>query len=216
MREKKHFYIFGSGISFSISPTIHNTAFHYHNLPYAYSIRESPSIDDVRHLIASTKFGAASVTLPHKLQAHKICTSQTETARAIGAINTLTVQSTGIERRIIGDNTDWTGLHAIITTYSVQTAHQPSAGLVIGAGGASRAAVFAMHKSGVRDIYLVNRTSRTAEKVRDDFQALFEVTVVPELADLPRAPEVIISTVPAETTTEEQFAFLFSGSGFVY
>ncbi|OOQ88147.1 shikimate [Penicillium brasilianum] len=209
----KNFHIFGSGISFSISPTIHNAGFMHYDLPYKYDIRESSNIDGVARFISDKQFGGASVTMPHKLQVHKFCTEQTDTARLIGAINTLVVKEDGNGRRIIGDNTDWSGLHRIMADYATRTGQRSNIGLVIGAGGASRAALYAMHKAGIRSIYLVNRTLATAEKVRDDFKAVFEIVVVPSLAELPQHPDVIVGTIPAETTTEDQFSALFGVKG---
>lgn len=209
----KNFHIFGSGISFSISPAIHNAGFTHYGLPYTYDIRESPGIDGVAPLILDKHFGGASVTMPHKLQVHRLCTEQTETARLIGAINTLVVKENGPERRVIGDNTDWSGLRRIMSDYSTRTGQQPDVGLVIGAGGASRAALYAMHKAGIQTIYLINRTLATAEKVRDDFKSVFEVTVIPSLAKLPKHPDVIVGTIPAETTTEDQFSTIFGPRG---
>ncbi|OJJ00772.1 hypothetical protein ASPVEDRAFT_128860 [Aspergillus versicolor CBS 583.65] len=218
MTEPKDFYIFGSGISFSISPTIHNTGFTHHALPHTYTIRESASIDEVGRLIHAQSFGGASVTMPHKLQVHKFCTEVSETAKAIGAINTLI--PTGHEHgnsSIIGDNTDWSGLYAIIMKYTKTSpdgegqGKSLKAGLVIGAGGASRAALYAMFKAGVQHIYLVNRTQSIAENVRDDFRCSFNITVIPDLSESsrPESPDIIIATVPAETTSEEQFGSLF-------
>ncbi|KAJ0425640.1 hypothetical protein BJY00DRAFT_308373 [Aspergillus carlsbadensis] len=235
----KHFYIFGRTLSSSISPTMHNTAFRHHALPYTYAIHESETMDDVAHLIRDNpSFGGASVTMPHKLQAYKFCDGLSETARVIGAVNTLVVRSesedgdgdsgdgkgNGEKKRVItGDNTDWSGLYAILgryfaaadtgthTTPTNTTTHAPdgTTGLVIGAGGASRAALYALYRAGVSTIYLINRTRATAEKVQADFHALFPIHIVSDLGDLPRPPDVVIGTVPAETTSEGQFASLF-------
>lgn len=210
---EKNFHIFGKGISFSISPTIHNAGFQHYGLPFTYTIYESDNIDGAAALISTEHFGGASVTMPHKLQVHKFCNEQTETAQLIGAINTLIVKDNGNERIITGDNTDWSGLYSIVTAHSTKTQHQPNTGLVIGAGGASRAALYALHKAGIKRIYLVNRTLATAERVRDDFKSVFEIKVVPSLQELPEKPEVVIGTVPAESTTETQFSSLFGDRG---
>ncbi|KAJ5177984.1 uncharacterized protein N7500_000683 [Penicillium coprophilum] len=210
---EKNFHIFGKGISFSISPTIHNAGFHHYGLPFTYTIYESNSIDGAAALIAKDSFGGASVTMPHKLQAHKFCDEQTETARLIGAINTLIVKGSGSDRIITGDNTDWSGLYSIMAAHSTKTQIQASTGLVLGAGGAARAALYALHKAGVKRIYLVNRTLVTAEQVRDDFKNVFDIKVISSLQDLLEKPEIIIGTVPAETTTEDQFASLFGDRG---
>ncbi|OQE31588.1 hypothetical protein PENSTE_c001G09801 [Penicillium steckii] len=211
----KCFHIFGSGISFSISPVIHTSGFLHYNLPHTYDIRESDSIDDVAELIYDEQLGGASVTMPHKLHVHNYCTEQTKTAQLIGAINTLVIKNTSEGRRVIGDNTDWSGLYSIITDYSKTKAqsHPPTTGLVIGAGGASRAALYAMHKAGIQSIYLVNRTASVAEKVKENFKGTFEITILPNLTDLPQMPDVIIGTVPATATSEEQFQSLFGSSG---
>ncbi|KAJ5666680.1 hypothetical protein N7462_011089 [Penicillium macrosclerotiorum] len=211
--EPKSFHIFGSGISFSISPTIHNAGFKHYNLPYFYDIRESATINEVAGLIAQEEFGGGSVTMPHKLQVHKYCDDQTETASLIGAINTLIVTRKANERKIIGDNTDWSGLYNIIVDYAARTMQQPNTGLVIGAGGASRAALYAMHRAGLKEIYLVNRTSTVSEKVKEDFKAVFNITVLPSLENLPQKPDIIIGTIPAETTKEEQFHSIFGLRG---
>lgn len=111
----KHFHIFGCNISFSMSPEIHMAGFRKYGFPYTYDIREPVSIDEVAHLIEDESFGGASVTMPHKLAVHKFCASQTEHAESIGAINTLIVRhSQSGNRYIVGDNTDWSGLHGII------------------------------------------------------------------------------------------------------
>ncbi|KAJ5175846.1 shikimate / quinate 5-dehydrogenase protein [Penicillium canariense] len=201
----KNFYIFGSGISFSISPTIHNAGFLHYDLPHKYAIRESTSIDEVAGLILDEQFGGASVTMPHKLHVHKLCTDQTETARLIGAINTLIVNHNGNERIITGDNTDWSGLHRIIPTAKGRPCHWSR--------GASRAALYAMHRAGLQHIYLVNRTPATAEKVKQDFNSVFKITVLRSLHELPQNPDVIVGTVPAETTNESQFVSIFGPRG---
>lgn len=100
--------------------------------------------------------------MPHKVQVHKFCNEQTETARLIGAINILIVEVNANERIITGDNTDWSSLYSIVTAYSTKAQHQPNTGLVIGGGGASRAALYALHKAGVKCIYLIDRTLATA------------------------------------------------------
>jgi shikimate-5-dehydrogenase len=207
------FHIFGSGISFSISPTIHNAGFKHYGLPFTYDIRESPDIDEVAGLILDKQFGGGSVTMPHKLHVHKYCTGQTDTARLIGAINTLVIKGSGENRTIFGDNTDWSGLHTIIADYSTKTKQQLGVGLVIGAGGASRAALYAMYKAGIEHIYVTNRTASVAEKVKKDFAPAFNITILPNLQDLPRMPDVIIGTVPAHVTTEDQFGSIFGPKG---
>lgn len=132
----KKCHIFGHGISFSVSPTIHNAGFSLHGLPYTYDIHKSPSIDGVAHLIHDGDFGGASVTMPHNLQVYKYCHQQSETARSIGAISTLIVSGHGNGRTITGDHTDRSGLYSIIINYKKRSGQTLESGLVIGADGA--------------------------------------------------------------------------------
>lgn len=210
---KKHFHIFGNGIAFSISPTIHNAGFKYHDLPYTYDIRESANIDGAAHLIEDDSFGGGSVTMPHKLQVHKYCQRQTETAKVIGAINTLIVSGQGQDRIITGDNTDWSGLYNIMAMHADRCGGPLKSGLVIGAGGASRAALYAMHRAGVQRIFITNRTQATATAIKEAFSHIFEITVLPTLKDLPAEVDVIIGTIPADVTSEKDYEGVFGPRG---
>lgn len=206
---KKHFHIFGQGISFSRSPAIHTAAFRHCGFPHTYDIQETESIDDVRHLIQDASFGGASVTMPHKLVIRKFCTELTEHAGRIGAVNTLIVRHevvAGTSRRVlVGDNTDWAGLQRIIQERTASWPRRPQTGLVVGAGGASRAAVYAMHLSGLKRIFIVNRTVPNAEKIARDFQDISQVSVLRNLDGLQEGPDIIIGTIPAGWTGEDDF-----------
>ena len=209
----KHFHIFGHGISFSLSPALHTAGFRNYGLFHTYDIRELVCVDEVAHLIEDDLFGGASVTMPHKLAVHKFCAEQTEHARKIGAINTLVVQQTKEgDQYIIGDNTDWSGLHSIMTTKTEQWPKRPRTGLVIGAGGASRAALYALYKLGVTNILIINRTQANAEKIASDFSSTFHINVVPTFHDLKTRPDIIIGTIPADKTEEKDFDVLFEGA----
>lgn len=170
-------------------------------------------MDGVASLIGADSFGGASITMPHKLQAEKYCHEQTDTARAIGAINTLVVKQAHGKKIIIGDNTDWSGLASLIERYAAQTQRTLKTGLVIGAGGASRAALYAMHRAGLKTLYVQNRTLSKAENLRDALAPIFDVKVLPSLSDLSVKPDVIIGTVPADTTVESQFDNIFGERG---
>jgi shikimate-5-dehydrogenase len=212
---KKHFYIFGHGISFSKSPVIHTAAFSHYGLPHTYDIQETESIDDVAHLIQDGSFGGASVTMPHKLAVHKFCGELTENASMIGAVNTLIVreQERQVEgsrrgergrRVLVGDNTDWAGLQRIIKKYTESWPESPRTALVIGAGGASRAAVYALHLSGLK-IFIANRTIANAKKIALDFQDISQISVLLSVDSLSEAPDIIVGTIPADRTSKDDF-----------
>jgi shikimate-5-dehydrogenase len=190
-----------------MSPIIHSAAFNFHSLPHTYTIHQTPTITHLAHLILSPTFGGASVTMPHKLNISTYCSSVSEHVKAIGAVNTLVVEREG---RIKGENTDWSGLVSILRAKGEGIVGNAKTGLVIGAGGASRAALYALYKLGIKDIYLVNRTRATAEKIALDFSSLFTIRVFSNLNEISglekkQRPEIIIGTIPADKTTMEYF-----------
>ena len=140
----RSFYIFGDKIGHSLSPVIHNAAFTELSLPHNYSPFSTQQINDqVRQILTQSNFGGASVTAPHKLQIQPLLDSLTDAVMKIGAVNTVTVdESRG--RRLLGHNTDWLGILALI---SQRLTHPTGDAMVIGAGGAARAAVFALQTS---------------------------------------------------------------------
>jgi shikimate dehydrogenase len=107
--------------------------------------------ETVRALPASG-YRAANVTIPHKLAARAVAGELSDAARAIGAVNTLTLHADG---RIAGDNTDAGGLLDAVGEPT------PATALVLGAGGAARAAVWALANAGAH-VTVWNRTARTA------------------------------------------------------
>lgn len=103
-----------------------------------------------------------NVTIPHKLAIMDLCSEVSETAQQIGAVNTVTVLEDG---RLSGDNTDAFGFRANLES-SVDAAvlSRVQTALVLGAGGAARAIVYALSSMGVSTIVVVNRTyERAAE-----------------------------------------------------
>jgi shikimate dehydrogenase len=101
-------------------------------------------------------FAGANVTVPHKLAALALADAVSEMAGEIGAANTLSFSGGGI----LAHNTDAGGLIA-----SLPEAPQGKRALVLGAGGAARAAVWALGAAGA-SVDIWNRTPARAETVR--------------------------------------------------
>ncbi|KAF5339743.1 hypothetical protein D9611_009172 [Ephemerocybe angulata] len=201
----RRFYLFGTPISHSMSPTLHNTGFELLGLPHHYELLETKDVgEEIKLALASPDFGGASVTIPYKLDIIPLLDKLTPAAEAIGAVNTVIPQAvsadSGSGRILVGDNTDWLGIKASITQrLSPLEIH---AGLVIGAGGTARAAIYALQNLGVKTIYLHNRTKSKAEALAAVFpDAGVEVVEKLKWADSSVAPNVIVATVPASATT---------------
>jgi shikimate dehydrogenase len=103
-------------------------------------------------------FRGVNVTIPHKEAALALADEATPTAAAVGAANTLTLEN----GRIAADNTDVTGL---LQALPAQYDPRGRRALVLGAGGAGRAAVYALLSAGAADVMVWNRTPERAERL---------------------------------------------------
>ena len=201
----RSFYLFGTPISQSMSPILHNTGFDILGLPHQYQRLETRDVGhEIKAAITAPEFGGASVTIPFKLDIIPLLDKLTPAAKAIGAVNTVIPEGQESERVLVGDNTDWLGIKSSITT-SLGEKASIHAALVIGAGGTARAAIYALQALNAQIIYLFNRTIEKAEELARAFPEA-HIKVVERLGDWPGnygPPNIIVSTVPAAATTTD-------------
>ncbi len=141
---------------------MHNAAFAVAGIAALYEARQV-SAEQLPGAIASLRGPGvlgANLSLPHKEAVLGLLDELTPAARAIGAVNTVINR----QGQLIGDNTDAPGFLA-----ALQMAGDDGAGaaVVLGAGGAARAAVWALRSQG-RQIYVVNRTHEKAVALTRD------------------------------------------------
>ncbi|GAB1207730.1 hypothetical protein APSETT445_006460 [Aspergillus pseudonomiae] len=187
------FYILGASVAYSLSPAMYNAAFHHCGMSHTYSIPESPSLTALDKLGRDPHFGGASVVQPWRVQIFQKLSSKSRHAEAIGAINTIMplraradgtmfpLQEQASRRNQAGpvlgwygENTDWVGIMTCMNrNLSPRNAISPlkTTGLVIGAGGMGRAAIYAMLRLGCRKIFIYNRTLSRAENVARHFNS---------------------------------------------
>src|SRR4051794_18188742 len=118
--------------------------------------------DETVRALPNAGFRGINVTIPHKERALQIADAATETARAIGAANTLTFEADG---RIHAGNTDAPGFLQALNA----SAYEKDA-LVLGAGGSARAVVYALTQAGAR-VRIWNRTPERADQLAQEFNA---------------------------------------------
>ncbi len=148
-------YLFADPVSHTLSPVMHNAAFAACHLPGVYRARRVPPAElgaAIAGLRAPGVLGA-NLTIPHKETALAFVDSLSEAARAIGAINTIINQ----DGHLRGDNTDAPGLAAALG----EAGDVGGPAVVLGAGGAARAAVYALRLQ-QRPVYVLNRTLERA------------------------------------------------------
>jgi 3-dehydroquinate dehydratase type I len=205
---KLHFYIFGSAVAHSLSPPLHNAAFEAYGLPHKYNIFESSTLNGLQHLLQDTNFGGVSITLPYKQEVITLLQTISDDAKIIGAVNTIIpIRQEGKILALHGENTDWIGIRSCIlknlTPVNAITAR--STALVCGAGGMARAAIYALQKLGVENVFVVNRTESRAYELARQFNEIGligsgKVHVIPSLrGGWPEGfglPCVVVSCIP--------------------
>lgn len=150
------FAVIGNPVMHSKSPEYHNSAFARANLDACYL---PILVDDVASLFAlaeSLPIAGFSVTIPHKQTVIAHLDVRDAAVEAVGACNTVLRR----EARWVGTNTDVEGFWRPLERRMVERfAHHGSGlrALIVGAGGASRAAAFALARAGVK-ITIANRT----------------------------------------------------------
>lgn len=161
-------WVTGSPIDHTLSPAIHNAAFERAGLPHRYfamevSPRELEEFIDVFRTVGAL---GVNFTLPLKETICEIIDSRTEAVDRLGAANTLYRENGQLKL----DNTDVYGFKQLVGPWHSDI--EGGSVLVLGAGGAARACVFALDQLNCRQISIWNRTNERAEKIRDEFSGL--------------------------------------------
>ena len=154
--------VMGCPVHHSLSPRLHGYWLEQLGIEGSYlPLAVSPDrLGEAVRVLPALGFRGANVTIPHKEAVIPFLDELGETAKRIGAVNTIVVRQNG---SLFGDSTDGTGFMAALR----QEAPQWKAGavpvVVLGAGGAARAVVDVLHRAGVPEFRLVNRTRDRAE-----------------------------------------------------
>jgi len=144
----------------SKSPLIHSYWMKKHDIDGTYEAMKV--IDD--HLPRAVKalknhdFKGFNVTVPHKENIMALCDDIDDTARAIGAVNTVVIK----QGRVIGRNTDAFGFIENMNGLDING----KTVMILGAGGAAKAALYGLKQAGAAKIIITNRTRKKAESMQ--------------------------------------------------
>jgi shikimate dehydrogenase len=159
--------VIGWPVSHSLSPVIHGYWLEEHGLEGEYVKQpvEPKDFGDFLTSLASHGFAGANITVPHKIEAHRLCELRDSAAQAIGAVNTVWLEG----GKLAGSNTDAYGFTANLDSESPGWDRGGGPAVVIGAGGAARAVVWALIQRGFNDVRIVNRTEARAAELAVSF-----------------------------------------------
>ena len=146
--------LLGHPVSHSRSPAMHRAALQAAGLQGAYELVDvaPEKLRQTLHTLAEEGWTGVNVTVPHKEAVLSLCDEVDRLTQRVGAVNTVTFES----GRLMGTNTDVTGFHDSLRATTGRTVSDSFA-LVLGAGGAARAAAVGLLDSGVQRLVLVNR-----------------------------------------------------------
>lgn len=199
--DQQEFYLFGKPIMHSRSKALHNSLFSLTGLPHKYNFLETDNIADVRGALRSPSFGGASVTIPLKLDIIQEMDELTDAAKTIGAVNTIIprppVSSDG-KHHLVGDNTDWKGMVHALQNGGLTSCVESETAMVVGSGGTTRAAVFALKSLGFSTIYVAGRTAKNVEALISEFPSDYNLKAVSTPDAITSDPVVLISTIPGD------------------
>jgi shikimate dehydrogenase len=153
--------LLGDPVGHSASPEIQNAAFAEAGVDGVYiAVRcASDDLSGFMHGLARAG-GGGNVTLPHKEKAAAVIDIPSEAVRRTGACNTFWGES----GKVHGDNTDVDGFRRALTLFLDGPAKGIRA-LMLGAGGAARAALLGLLEEGASEVLLFNRTGERARAV---------------------------------------------------
>jgi len=160
--------LFGYPLGHSLSPAMHHAAAVAIGLPLEYRLWQlgPAALEDAVQTIRGSGWLGANITLPYKREALVLADDASPLARRIGAANTLYKR----DRSLLAENTD---APALLRCLTAQLDFRPADERVVllGAGGAARAAAFALAGAGVASLGIANRSGDRASALARDVAA---------------------------------------------
>ena len=170
--QTKLFGILGNPLGHSLSPVMHKYLLNeigQEGSYEAFEVKENQLAETIRGMKADGFLGF-NVTIPCKQAIIQHLDEVDEEAHFIGAVNTVHI----LGNKLFGFNTDGRGFISAVKKRNVQPENYSA--IVLGAGGAARAVIFNLIRSGVKKLFIFNRTLQRAKnlarEVRDTFQSV--------------------------------------------
>lgn len=175
--------LLGRKLGHSYSPQIHSKLG-----DYSYTLFEKEP-EKLEAFLKSGDFTGLNVTIPYKKAVIPYCASLSDTARRLGAVNTIVRRADG---SLIGHNTDFFGFCTMVKSSRLQVAGKKV--LILGSGGASNTAVAAMEQLGANVIVI----SRSGKNNYGNLHLHKDAAVIVNATPVGMYPEVGVSPIDLE------------------
>ena len=208
-KEPKSTYLVGINVLHTIAPPMHDhVAQKVLHLPWTFTPQECPTVDTAMTLFRQPDFAGGLVTMPYKKSIMPRLDKLDDLCKIIGACNCVYLASDETGKKILrGTNTDWRGIKGCLTWADPASAGLGKPALIIGAGGASRAAVYALSVDlNCSPIYVINRDDGEVMELLSDVRNVTSVRAQsspdiihiksPEQAMSLASPYYIVGTTP--------------------
>lgn len=181
---QKKYWIVGHPLSFCLCTPVMNGAFKELSIDSEFETHdvEPEKLEDSLKKVRSGELSGVVATMPHKTPSIEFLDEITDEAKEINAVN-LILNEGG---KLKGYNTDWIG--AVGALKSKVSSLSGKKVLVLGAGGAARAAAYGLSKEGA-EVYIWNRTQERAK----DFAEKMNITWIESLENIETPPDIIIN-----------------------
>ncbi len=160
--------VIGDPIAHSLSPKIHQYWLKKYQIDGTYlpiKITKENLINSVESLIKDG-YAGFNVTIPHKEEIFKICHHTSNSAKITKAVNTVIILEDKLQGpKIFGHNSDVDGFLKNLEQSCPDFNLKDKTAFVIGAGGAARAVIYGLIKSGVKNIFITNRDQERAKNI---------------------------------------------------
>ncbi|MEP3045304.1 MAG: shikimate dehydrogenase [Roseibium sp.] len=210
MSQTRKATVIGYPIAHSRSPMLHGYWLKKHGLDGEYGRLEliPEKSGDFFKTFADSGLVGANVTVPHKEVAARACDWLDDAAKAMGAANTLWLDETGL---LCGANTDGLGFLGNLDQRAPGWDDTPGTAVVLGAGGAARAIVWALLSRGYQHVHIVNRTVEKAKVIADEFGSKTTAYSWDKLGTLLEDTDLLVNTTSLGMTGKAPLEIDLSG-----
>ncbi len=189
----KKAYVIGKNASKSLSPTIFNYWFKKYKIKGEYGFKEINEIDfnsAIHTILKEKNLCGLNITIPFKEKIIKHLHSIDKNAEQIGAVNCISKTKEGFE----GINTDWVGFEESIRwqeKYNTSKIITKENAILIGYGGASKAILYSLLKTGFKKIRVFNRDFSKIKDLKN-----ISAHKLNELENYFSKADLVINTIP--------------------